>query len=192
MNECRDITKEAYKNLTPAHDKNTHLKNYEQLEKKPSYEQNASEANSIEIFDIAVSYDGSWPTRGHKSKHGFGCVIDLLTGYVLDFDVASKFCRVCASAADALGEDSPDFQFWFEGHKDKCDINHGGSSGAMEITVAEKIWKRSIDYGFRLTTMLSDGDCKTFNHLQQLKIYGSNYELVKEECINHVGKRYEI
>ena len=38
------------------------------------------------------------------------------------------------------------------------------------------------------TTMLSDGDARTFNHLSSLRVYG-DVELQKEECINHVSKR---
>ena len=55
------------------------------------------------------------------------------------------------------------------------------------MAVAEMIWKRSKDLGFRYTSMLSDGDSKTFNHPTSLKICGD--EIIKEECINHIGKR---
>ena len=37
--------------------------------------------------------------------------------------------------------------------------------------------------------MLSVGDTKTFDHLCNLNIYGDDYPLSKEECINHVQKR---
>ncbi|GFV13215.1 uncharacterized protein TNCV_3655351 [Trichonephila clavipes] len=43
--------------------------------------------------------------------------------------------------------------------------------------------------GFRYMTVLSDGDCKTFNHLCQKKVYGPDIVIKKEECINHVTKR---
>ena len=33
-----------------------------------------------EVINIAVSYDGSWLTRGYSSNIGIGCVIDMLTG----------------------------------------------------------------------------------------------------------------
>lgn len=140
-------------------------------------------------INMGVSYDGSWPTRGYKSKHGFGSVIDILTGFVLDFEIVSKFCQACAFAANELGEDSPEFFFWLQGHAKHCPINHTGSSGAMETSAAEIIWRRSETYGYRFVTMLSDGDAKTFNHLSGLNIYGDEYPLTKEECINHVEKR---
>ncbi|GFX89784.1 uncharacterized protein TNCV_2245841 [Trichonephila clavipes] len=46
--------------------------------------------NDKDIVDIGVSYDGSWLTKGHTSNIGLGCVIDLLTGFVIDYEVMSK------------------------------------------------------------------------------------------------------
>ncbi|GBM55947.1 hypothetical protein AVEN_240559-1 [Araneus ventricosus] len=43
-----------------------------------------------DIVDIGVSYDGSWLTTVHISNIGIGRVIDLLTGFVIDFEVMSK------------------------------------------------------------------------------------------------------
>ena len=37
--------------------------------------------------------------------------------------------------------------------------------GGMEMESAEQLWSRSFKYGFRYTTLLSDGDVKTHNHL---------------------------
>ncbi|KAJ4435206.1 hypothetical protein ANN_23783 [Periplaneta americana] len=72
-----------------------------------------------------------------------------------------------------LGKDSPEFYFWKESHKSKCKKNYEGSSSGMEVTAAEILWRRSVKCGFRYTTMLSDGDSKTFLHLQKAKIYES-------------------
>ncbi|GFV44066.1 uncharacterized protein TNCV_3571871 [Trichonephila clavipes] len=44
----------------------------------------AYQSNSV-ITDIDVTFDGTWLTRGHSSQIGVGCVIDLLTGFVMDF-----------------------------------------------------------------------------------------------------------
>ncbi|GFS55440.1 uncharacterized protein TNCV_1627141 [Trichonephila clavipes] len=46
--------------------------------------------NGAEVTDLSVSFDGTWLTRGHTSLIGVGCVIDMLTGYVVDFEVMSK------------------------------------------------------------------------------------------------------
>ncbi|GFT10850.1 uncharacterized protein TNCV_1944711 [Trichonephila clavipes] len=45
------------------------------------------------ITDIDVTFDGTWLTRGHSSQIGLGCVIDLLTGFVMDF------LKLCQNAA---------------------------------------------------------------------------------------------
>ena len=43
-----------------------------------------------------VSFDGSWQKRGHTSLYGLATVIDVLTGLVLDYEILSKYCHVCA------------------------------------------------------------------------------------------------
>ncbi|GFS62303.1 uncharacterized protein TNCV_5031671 [Trichonephila clavipes] len=52
----------------------------------------AYQSNSA-ITDIDVTVDGTWLTRGHSSQISVGCVIDLLTGFVMDF---LKLCRNAA------------------------------------------------------------------------------------------------
>lgn len=141
-----------------------------------------------DITEIAVSFDGTWMTRGHSSLIGVGCVIDILTGFAVDFEVMSKICRCCKNAKRDMGETTAEFHIWFEGHADSCELNHTGSSGLMELKAAEKLWERSEALGFRYTTVLSDGDSKTYNHLVESKVYG-NVRIKKEECVNHVSKR---
>ncbi|GBO16583.1 hypothetical protein AVEN_38248-1 [Araneus ventricosus] len=50
------------------------------------------------ITNIAVTFDGTWLTRGHTSQIGIGCVIDMLAGYVIDYQVMSKYCKECELA----------------------------------------------------------------------------------------------
>ncbi|GFW71715.1 uncharacterized protein TNCV_219291 [Trichonephila clavipes] len=145
--------------------------------------------NDKDIVDIGVSYDGSWLTRGHTSNIGVGCVIDLLTGFVIDYEVMSKRCGECEQTKFALEEDSADFRIWYEGHQDVCSATHVGSSGAMEVNAAVKLWERSESIGYRYTTLLSDGDSKSFLELKERNVYGSETQIKKEECINHVSKR---
>ena len=57
----------------------------------------------------------------------------------------------------------------------------------LEMKAEELLWDRSTNRDFRYTTMLSDGEARTFNHLSSLQVYG-DVELQKEECINHVAK----
>ncbi|GFV70690.1 uncharacterized protein TNCV_2022541 [Trichonephila clavipes] len=140
------------------------------------------------ITDIAVSFDGIWLTRGHTSQIGVGCVADTLTGYVIDYEIMSKYCPTCISAKKELGETTAEYDVWYSGHKNSCQINHIGTSGAMEMKAAAKIWSRSEACDFRYTTLLSHGDAKTHKFLNSLKIYGPDVEILKE-CINHVSKR---
>lgn len=69
-------------------------------------------------------------------------------------------------------------------------MNFEGSSAAMEVEAALSLFGRSVEkYGLRYTTILSDGDSKTYVKLLEKNIYGNNYKISKEECINHVSKR---
>ena len=142
------------------------------------------------VIDLTVSFDGSWMTRGHKSLYGIGCVVEVVTGLVIDFAVLSLYCQSCSCASKRCGgKDTTGFQQWHEQHTD-CNCNYHGSSGGMEMAAAEILWERSVEsHRFRYTTMLSDGDSRTHKHLCDLCVYGSNVEIVKEECVNHVARR---
>lgn len=138
------------------------------------------------VIDIAVSYDGSWHKRGHSSAYMVGCVVDILTGFVIDYEVLSKHCQWCSINSREYDDDDPEFYFIKEGHQ--CEANYSGTSQGMEMTAALTLWRRSEKQGFRYTTLLSDGDAKTFTCLQENKVYG-DVVIEKEECINHVAKR---
>ena len=59
----------------------------------------------------------------------------------------------------------------------------------MEQEVGEILWGRSIARNhMRYTTMLSDGDTKTFDHLTILNIYSDEHPIDKEKCVNHIAK----
>ncbi|GFX33836.1 uncharacterized protein TNCV_3962451 [Trichonephila clavipes] len=119
----------------------------------------AYQSNSV-ITDIDVTFDGTWLTRGHSSQISVGCVIDLLTGFVMDFEIMSKRCIECEHANLVWEKIQQNFMC---GMKDisSCAINHVGSSCAMEQEAALKLCQRSEDSGFRYKTLLSDGDAKT-------------------------------
>ncbi|GFU18251.1 uncharacterized protein TNCV_1389101 [Trichonephila clavipes] len=123
----------------------------------------------VPVVDISVSFDGSWLTRGHTSLIDIACVIDILTGYAMDFEVMCKVCRNCSVAKRELGESSAEYDIWFQGHRKDCDVNHYGLSTSMEMEATLILWERSQEMGFRYSTLLSDGDCKTFNYLTEKK-----------------------
>jgi hypothetical protein len=143
------------------------------------------------ISDIDVSYDASWQKRGYSSHHGLGLIIDLLTGLCLDFSVKSNFCLECLLKAEKLGENSREYQEWYEGHRgEHCSKNHEGTAGSMEQAIAHVMWTRSVDENkLRYITFLSDGDSKSYNHVRAAQPYGPDKLIHKEECVNHVGKR---
>ncbi|GFX70309.1 uncharacterized protein TNCV_2955291 [Trichonephila clavipes] len=137
-----------------------------------------------------VTFDGTWLTRGHSSQIGVGCAIDLLTGFVMDFEIMSKRCIECEHGKSGfLGENSAEFNFWYEGYISSCAINHVGSPCGMKQEAALKLYQRSEDNGFQYTTLLSDGDAKTYQYLNTKEVYGPEIKIKKEECINHVSKR---
>ncbi|GFS99374.1 uncharacterized protein TNCV_1601791 [Trichonephila clavipes] len=138
---------------------------------KSTYERNSA------ITDINVTFDGTWLTRGHSSQIGVGCVIDLLTGFVMNFEIMSKRCIECENAKSGLGENSAEFHVWYEGHISSCAFNHIGSSWAMEQEAALKLWQRSEDNGFRYTTLLSDDDAKTYQYLNTKEVYGPEIKI---------------
>ncbi|GFT91088.1 uncharacterized protein TNCV_2008911 [Trichonephila clavipes] len=70
-------------------------------------------------------------TQRHSSQIGLGCAINLLTGFLMDFETMSKRCIECEHAKSGLGENSVEFHVWYEGHISSCGINNIGSSCAM-------------------------------------------------------------
>ncbi|KAA0203452.1 hypothetical protein HAZT_HAZT002469 [Hyalella azteca] len=69
---------------------------------KRTSSENGTYQEGDEFLDLDVSFDGTWMTRGHKSHIGIGCVIELETGFVLDFEVLSNFCQECFKKEKAL------------------------------------------------------------------------------------------
>ena len=49
-----------------------------------------------QLLDVTVIFDMSWQKRGHTSLYGFGAVVEVDTGFELDYTVASKYCHACA------------------------------------------------------------------------------------------------
>ena len=60
----------------------------------------------------------------------------------------------------------------------------------MEVECAKVLWGRSeANFKLRYSTMLTDGDSKSFDAIFEENIYGVDKQVVKEECINHISKR---
>ncbi|GBM55173.1 hypothetical protein AVEN_47542-1 [Araneus ventricosus] len=92
----------------------------------------------LSILEI-LTMEG-WLTRVHMSNIGIGRVIDLLTGFVIDFEVMSKLCEECQQTKLIHIEDTAEFYFWYEGYRDFCSItNHQSPSSIMSGHLAR--WK---------------------------------------------------
>ncbi|KAK3765293.1 hypothetical protein RRG08_062853 [Elysia crispata] len=80
-----------------------------QRDRKEHAKCDPSVADPQTLMDIAMSYDGSWLTRGHTSLIGVGFVIEVLTGLVLDAYVKSSHCQVCLIKETLQKEDAHKF-----------------------------------------------------------------------------------
>ena len=69
-------------------------------------------------FNVAVSFDSSWKTRGFYSNHGFGSAISATTKKVLDYALLNRICEKCSRWPAKGREERPDeYQEWFDSHR---------------------------------------------------------------------------
>ncbi|KAH7933284.1 hypothetical protein HPB49_011170 [Dermacentor silvarum] len=123
--------------------------------------------NLRNVNNIAVSFDGSWMTRGHTSHIGVGAVVELFSGFVLDYVVLSNFCAGCERGPK---KDDPVYAAWRASHL--CQKNTDKKAGEVEVQAGLLLFERSLKNGLRYTTVLSDGDSYTFLALQEAYVYG--------------------
>lgn len=136
--------------------------------------------------NVDVIYDGTWLTRGHSSHICVGCIIEMYTGLVIDHVVLSNFCLGCATGPK---EDEEGHAAWLVQHAPVCQKNVDCKAGQMEVEAALRLFRRSLEkHKLRYTTMLSDGDSRTFHALTEDEVYGY-IKVEKKDCINHVHKR---
>ncbi|GBM25119.1 hypothetical protein AVEN_96685-1 [Araneus ventricosus] len=90
-----------------------------------------------------------------------------------------------------LGKNTPEFRTWHDSHKIDSQQNFNGSSNSMAMNAAAILWNRSVkEAKMRYMTLLSDGDGKTHQHLNEIKGYGKNVTIMKEECIKCCKKSW--
>ena len=152
------------------------------------------------ILDIDVSFDGSWLTRGYSSHVGVGAVIDAHTGFVIDFHVVCNYCVGCnrlRTKKDKKKISEQQFNIDMDAHRNGATCNRNfetePSSGAMEAEEARVLWGRSLDFKYRYINFIGDGDSSAYNKVVSMNNNMGPYEnveIVKEECVNHVGKRF--
>lgn len=86
--------------------------------------------------DIKLSFDGTWQKRGHTSHNGVATAIDVITGYVVDFEMLSNYCIACQNSS-AEGDD--DYEAFIEIHRPDCQKTTDANSREMEAEAALKI-----------------------------------------------------
>ncbi|GFT38297.1 hypothetical protein TNCV_2638601 [Trichonephila clavipes] len=73
-----------------------------------------------------------------------------------------------------------------QGHQEVYSATHVGSSGAMEVNTAVKLWERSESIGFRYTTVLSDGNYNSFLELKERNVHGNASLDYNSSCDFHI------
>lgn len=102
--------------------------------------------------------------------------------------VKSSYCADCKAWKKRSGTD--EFDDWLIEHEDKCQINHSGSAGKMEVDAVVEMFQRSENiYGVKYKNYVGDGDSKTYKSVVEKKPFGDEFEIVKKECVGHVQKR---
>lgn len=146
------------------------------------------------ILNIDVSFDGTWLEQGRKSRIGVGCVSEINTGTIIDFEVLSKFCQVCTLRKKRF-ESRSDFDTWKrEEHESKCQNNYDGDPGRVEATTAVRMWNRSeVNKKLRYTVLVHAGESKAYIAVSKLKNNKGPYAVpvTKEEHVNNLCKRLE-
>ena len=138
LNKCRDIVKTVYAETFP-------FQEQDNINEPPPHD-------SWETDDgvpwIDVSFDGTWQQRGDVSHYGVG-VVEILTGYVVDYHVLSTYCHQRKlREAENLTEEQ--WEAWMGQHGQACSQNHFGSAKAMEREAALELWTNSMARtGFR-------------------------------------------
>lgn len=137
-----------------------------------------------------MSFDGTWLTRGCKSHIGMGIVLEVNTGFVLDFEALCSFCGGYVKTKKKM--DSAAFEAWKAGsHQGKSEINFQGNAGQMEAEAAKSLLARYPTKTFKYTVFVGDGDSSAYNAVCQMNNNNGPYDgaPVIKEYINHVSKR---
>ena len=172
----------AHKSAIEKHLDETRNELYEQLtEDKPEI------GDRDEPIDVAVTFDGTWSKRGHTANYGFGFVISVDTGKVLDYGFRSKICWECNN--QRFDPNSQEYQQWYESHNEHCSKNFEGSSGNMEVEIAKELWERSKESKLHYKYMVSDGDSKAYSAIWN--VYGSCKTCEQFETLSRQSKEYK-
>ncbi|GFT20922.1 CCHC-type domain-containing protein [Trichonephila clavipes] len=99
-----------------------------------------------------ISIDGTWQRRGYSSLNGCVSAISVDTGKILDIEVMTQYCHICAKGNS-------------QSSKHVCS-NYKGSAGNMEVVGAYRIFERSNVRNVQYNEYYGDGDSKDMNLLK--------------------------
>ena len=137
---------------------------------------------------LTVSGDGSWQKRGFSSLVGIISLIFKHSKKIANFIIKSSYCKGCEKKKGTEG--TPEYEAWYEKHKEHCQANHSGSSGKMEVDGICEIFCQSLEkFAVRYGFYIGDGDSKTFKFLLSTSPYGEEFVVKKLECVLYVAKR---
>jgi hypothetical protein len=85
-------------------------------------------------------------------------------------------------------KESNEYKEWYTKHKPNCGKNYEGSSGNMEVSIAEELWKRSLDFKMRYKYIVCDGDSKAYTSVWD--VYGCCKTCEKYERMDRQSKEY--
>ena len=137
------------------------------------------------ITDITVSCNGTWQKRGHASLNGIVTVISSNSNKCIDYRIMTKTCKACQSWESC--KDTDEYEKFITNHD--CDLNHEGSSGAMEAAGLVECFMSSVqDRKLRYINYIADGDSKSYSGIVAKDPYNGK-EVKKLECVGHIQKR---
>lgn len=137
---------------------------------------------------LTVSGDGSWQKRGFSSLLGIISLIFKHSKKIANVIIKSSYCKGCEKKKGTEG--TPEYEAWYEKHKEHCKTNHTGSAGKMEVDgICEMFWQSLEKFAVRYGFYIGDGDSKTFKFLLSTAPYGEEFIVKKLECVLHVAKR---
>ena len=136
--------------------------------------------NDSTINALTASYDMGWQRRSagrsYNSMSGHGSLIEKESGKLLAYGCRITNCKICDIAAKTNEEPKPH----------DCRKNWGGSSKAMEQSVAVELVQEVRCDAAAVKTIVMDDDSTTLSHLR--KEYDP--EIIKWSDTNHAKKAF--
>ena len=139
------------------------------------------------VINVPVTFDGTWSKWGHAANYGFGFVLSVDTGEVLDYGFKSKICWECNS--HKTKKDSDEFQKWYQKHKKICSKKFDGSTGNMKVEIARDLQGHSKDFKMCYKYMVCDGDSKAYSAVWD--VYGCFETCNKYENMDRKSAEYK-